>query len=156
MTEFGKRLGKVITDMTATRKRFRFENGITQKRMRRLFEQEGEERREIHFVEKMCEQYGVSASWLMNGDGLPYPGKGQKKDRLDPSEYESWRLKSEAEIRYQLRRMMRSGGITQKEVAEMAGMSQGSLSMKMTGARPFRKDEIERILFYLDMTKAQS
>nr|DAZ08917.1 MAG TPA: Cro/C1-type HTH DNA-binding domain protein [Caudoviricetes sp.] len=54
-----------------------------------------------------------------------------------------------------LRGRIRDHGMSQKEVAEKIGVSEGQFCQKMTGNFAFRQDEIDRICTLLDIAPAE-
>lgn len=54
-----------------------------------------------------------------------------------------------------LRGRIRERGMTQKEVAEKVGISEGQFCQKMSGNFVFRQDEIDRISDLLDIDAAE-
>lgn len=54
-----------------------------------------------------------------------------------------------------LRGRIRDHGMSQKEVAEKIGVSEGQFCQKMSGNFAFRQDEINRICTLLDIESAE-
>lgn len=54
-----------------------------------------------------------------------------------------------------LRGRIRDHGLTQKEVAEKVGISEGQFCQKMSGNFAFRQDEINRISDLLDIKASE-
>lgn len=54
-----------------------------------------------------------------------------------------------------LRGRMRDHGLTQKYLAEKAGISEGQLCQKLAGNFTFRQDEIDRICTLLEIEPAE-